>query len=66
MPEVGGDAVLYVEPGNVRQIAEAMAKIASDSDLRDEFIAVGFTQKQNFSWNKTAGLLWESIKQTGF
>jgi hypothetical protein len=43
-----------------------MAKIASDSDLRDEFIAVGFTQKQNFSWNKTAGLLWESIKQTGF
>jgi glycosyltransferase involved in cell wall biosynthesis len=66
MPEVGGDAVLYVEPGNVRQIAEAMAKIASDSDLRDELIALGFTQKQNFSWNKTAGLLWESIKQTGF
>lgn len=66
MPEVGGDAVLYVEPGNVRQIAEAMAKIASDSDLRDEIIALGFTQKQNFSWNKTAGLLWESIKQTGF
>lgn len=66
MPEVGGDAVLYVEPGNVRQIAEAMAKIASDSDLRDELIALGFTQKQNFSWNKTAGLLWKSIKQTGF
>lgn len=66
MPEVGGDAVLYVEPGNVRQIAKAMAKIASDSDLRDELIALGFTQKQNFSWNKTAGLLWESIKQTGF
>ncbi|MGC9353453.1 MAG: glycosyltransferase family 4 protein [Mariniphaga sp.] len=66
MPEVGGDAVLYVEPGNVKQIAEAMAKIASDSDLRDELIALGSTQKQNFSWNKTAGLLWESIKQTGF
>jgi len=66
MPEVGGDAVLYVEPENVKQIAGAMGKIASDSDLRDRLIALGSSQKQNFSWNKTADLLWESIKQTGF
>ena len=64
MPEVGGDAVLYVEPENVKQIASAMEKIASDSDLRSELIEKGFNQTMNFSWDKTASLLWESIKQT--
>ena len=64
MPEVGGDAVLYVEPENVKQIASSMEKIASDSDLRSELIEKGFNQTMNFSWDKTAILLWESIKQT--
>lgn len=64
MPEVGGDAVLYVEPGNVKQIAAAMGKVASDTDLRSELIKKGFLQKENFSWNKTASLLWKSINQT--
>jgi glycosyltransferase involved in cell wall biosynthesis len=65
MPEVGGDAVLYVDPESVEQISEAMEKIASDSDLRSELIKKGLRRKEVFSWNKTAGLLWESIKQTG-
>jgi glycosyltransferase involved in cell wall biosynthesis len=62
MPEVGGDAVLYAEPENFKQIAVAMEKIARDSDLRDDLIEKGFNQKMNFSWDKTARLLWESIK----
>ncbi|MBW6534484.1 MAG: glycosyltransferase family 4 protein [Mariniphaga sp.] len=65
MPEVGGDAVLYVEPENVKHITVAMKKIASDSVLRNELIEKGFRQKKNFSWDKTASLLWKSIKQTG-
>jgi glycosyltransferase involved in cell wall biosynthesis len=64
MPEVGGDAVLYVEPENIKQIAATMERIASDSDLRSELIGKGFNQNMNFSWDKTASLLWESIKQT--
>ncbi len=61
MPEVGGDAVLYVEPENMKQIAEAMEKIAFNSDLRNKLIENGFKQKNKFSWDKTSGLLWESI-----
>ncbi len=62
MPEVGGDAVLYANPESVQQIAEAMGKIAGNPDLRSDLIEKGFNQKMNFSWDKTAGLLWESIK----
>jgi glycosyltransferase involved in cell wall biosynthesis len=62
MPEVGGDAVLYAEPENFNQIVVAMEKIARDSDLRNDLIEKGFNQKMNFSWDKTARLLWESIK----
>jgi glycosyltransferase involved in cell wall biosynthesis len=65
MPEVGGNAVLYVEPKNIKQIAEAMKKIASDSNLRNELVEKGLKQKMNFSWDKTALLLWQSIKKVG-
>lgn len=64
MPEVGGDAVLYVDPENVKQIAEAMEKIASSEDLRINLIQKGFVQKENFSWHKTADLLWQSALRT--
>jgi glycosyltransferase involved in cell wall biosynthesis len=65
MPEVGGNAVLYVEPKNIKQIAEAMKKIASDSNFRNELVEKGLKQKMNFSWDKTALLLWQSIKKVG-
>lgn len=63
MPEVGGDAVIYVEPGNVGQIAGAMSKISTDSEFRNELISKGFVQKEKFSWDKTAVLLWESMEK---
>lgn len=65
MPEVGGEAVLYVDPENIGQIANAMEKIVSDSELRNELIDKGFRHKLNFSWDKTAGLLWDSINKVG-
>lgn len=63
MPEVGGDAVIYVEPENARQIAEAMEKMTSDRNFRNELIKKGLIQKNKFSWDKTATLLWESVKK---
>ncbi len=61
MPEVGGDAVLYVNPSKVEQIAKAMEKVAASPDLRAELIKKGFIQKSKFSWDKTSCLLWDSI-----
>ncbi|MBO7101881.1 MAG: glycosyltransferase family 4 protein [Bacteroidales bacterium] len=63
MPEVGGDAVLYVDPADPEDIAHAISRL-SDSQLREELIAKGRTQRQKFSWDRTANLLWDSMKKT--
>lgn len=63
MPEVGGDAVLYADPIKIDQITEAMQKIAEDETLRDSLIQKGFSQKEKFSWDETARLLWMSVER---
>ena len=62
LPEVGGYAVLYVDPFSLNQIKEAMIRIYLEKDLRDSLIEKGFMQKDKFSWDKTAELLWGSIQ----
>lgn len=63
MPEVGGDAVLYVDPTDPEDIAHAISRL-SDTQLREELIAKGRIQRQNFSWDRTANLLWDSMMKT--
>lgn len=62
LPEVGGNAVLYVDPFSLSQIKDAMIRIFLEKDLRDSLIEKGFVQKEKFSWDKTAELLWGSIQ----
>jgi len=62
LPEVGGNAVLYVDPFSLSQIKDAMIRIYQEKDLRDSLIEKGFVQKEKFSWDKTAELLWGSIQ----
>jgi glycosyltransferase involved in cell wall biosynthesis len=64
LPEVCGDAALLVAPDSVSSIAEAMQKIWKDAGLRNSFIEKGKQRSQDFNWNKTANLLWESIERT--
>ena len=64
LPEVGGDAVLYVDPFNIDQITYAMARIADEPELRKMMISKGFKQKKKFSWDQTSRLLWNSIERT--
>lgn len=54
MPEVGGDAVLYVEPLNVKDIKDKLNMISSDNKLREELIKKGFARVRQFSWEKAA------------
>lgn len=62
LPEVGGQAVLYVDPFSLSQIKDAMIRIYLEKDLRESLIEKGFIQKEKFSWDKTAELLWGSIQ----
>jgi hypothetical protein len=64
MPEVGGGAVLLADPFNPNSIKEEMERIALDSDLRLSLIEKGRVRRMDFSWDRTAGLLWASIEKT--
>ncbi len=63
MPEVGGDAVLYIDPSNSDDIAHAIEQLEDDG-LRHQLIEKGRRQRQKFSWDRTANLLWDSLMKT--
>ncbi|MFN4122328.1 MAG: glycosyltransferase family 4 protein [Flavobacteriales bacterium] len=63
MPEVGADAVELVNPFDIQSIAQAMQKVASNEQLRQEMIIKGRKRRQDFSWYRTADLLWLSIEK---
>ena len=63
LPEVGGDAVLYADPFDFAQVTDAMIQLYQDKELRESMIEKGFRQKEKFSWDKTADLLWKSIEK---
>ncbi len=64
LPEIGGDAALYVDPDSITSITEALVKLSSDSVLADQLITKGLLQKEKFSWDQSANHLWQSIQQS--
>jgi glycosyltransferase involved in cell wall biosynthesis len=54
MPEVCGDASVYFDPRNEDEMAEAIAKVAQDKELKTQLIERGFKRVQEFSWERTA------------
>ncbi|MFO7540308.1 MAG: glycosyltransferase family 1 protein, partial [Chloroflexota bacterium] len=54
LPEVVGAAGLLLEPDDVSGWAEALARVLTDSVLRDKMIAQGRVQAATFSWPRTA------------
>jgi glycosyltransferase involved in cell wall biosynthesis len=63
MPEVGGNAVYYVDPYSVQSIADGMNFIARDENLRNQLIQQGNIQIAKFSWDQTARKLWETLEK---
>lgn len=62
LPEVGGEAVVYVDPKNTKSIASALAKFVYiennsftiNTKFRDNLINKGHAQLKKFSWEKCA------------
>jgi len=63
IPEVAGDSVLYVDPQDVRDIAEGMVRIAKDAGLRKKLSMLGKQNVRRFSWKKGAETLLEIFKR---
>ncbi len=64
MPEVAGDAALLVDPDNIKQIEQALHKIAFNSNFASQLVEKGKIRRNDFSWENTAGNVWASIEKT--
>lgn len=63
-PEVGGEAVMYVDADNEKDISNAMIKLYQDEDFRSRLIEKGLQHSNEFSWQKAAEKLWKLIEET--
>ncbi len=57
--EPGGDAALYTTPGDVQELAGALAKVLGDAALRQDMIARGVRHAQNFHISRTSANLMQ-------
>lgn len=57
LPEVAGNAALFVEPDKIDSIANGIEQITSNETLRNDLIQKGFVRAQDFSWDRTAGII---------
>jgi glycosyltransferase involved in cell wall biosynthesis len=55
LPEIGGEAAVYFEPGKVKSIA---AGIRAAMNEREKLSQLGLEQAKKFSWEKTAQETW--------
>lgn len=54
LPEVAGEAAIYFDPLNIKQMTDVLVLLLSNDDERRVLIARGEKNLQRFSWEKTA------------
>lgn len=54
LPEVGGDAVAWVEPEDEDSIASTLEKVLTDGETADRLRKEGLSRAKQFSWGDTA------------
>lgn len=61
MPEVIGDAAVFVDPLDPAAMSEAMAGVLTDNALRSELVAKGYENIKRFTWDDAARKLHDII-----
>jgi alpha-1,3-rhamnosyl/mannosyltransferase len=56
LPEVAGDAALWVKPDDAADLASAITRVLSDDQLRGRLGAGSLRRSEAFSWDETARL----------
>ncbi len=54
LPEVAGDAALFMNPHDETDLLKALLRIIEDESLRHTLIAKGLKQANRFTWQRTA------------
>lgn len=54
IPEVGGNAALYIDPESVDELSAAMLKLICDPALRESMSSLGRARAVQFGWDRVA------------
>jgi glycosyltransferase involved in cell wall biosynthesis len=63
LPEIAGDAALFASPDSPGSIRDGMIRIVHEEGLREALVEKGRERRELFSWDHTAGKLWDSVQQ---
>jgi len=61
LPEIAGEAALYVSPDSPGSIRDAMIRSVKEQGLRELLINKGRERRRLYSWERTASALWDTI-----
>lgn len=62
--EVADQAALLIDPNEPSAIADGLGRVLQNSDLSSSLIEKGLARAAQFSWDKTADDLWNSMMKT--
>ncbi|MBK7259367.1 MAG: glycosyltransferase family 4 protein [Ignavibacteriae bacterium] len=62
LPEVCGEAAVYIDPDDTRSFAEALLSIETDAHLRERLRAAGFAQAATFTWEEAAATFLGALR----
>jgi glycosyltransferase involved in cell wall biosynthesis len=63
LPEVGGDAVEYVDPFDERSIAAGLERLLRDPGRREQLAGRAVARAAGFTWERTAELTLEAVER---
>jgi len=63
LPEVCGDAAVYVDPDDSRGMAATIAEVLTDRDRLEDLRQRGIARARQFSWTASARRLWDAYAE---
>jgi glycosyltransferase involved in cell wall biosynthesis len=63
LPEIAGDAALYFDPGDPRELEQQIERVLSEPDLRRDLIARGQQRAAMFRWDVAAERTLEVLRR---
>lgn len=66
LPEVCGEAALYLDGGEARAIEKAVREMAGNQELRQRLVELGSQQSRKFSWKQSAKVFLDAAADCHF
>jgi glycosyltransferase involved in cell wall biosynthesis len=65
LPEIAGDAALFIDPNDTEMLAEAIFQVMTDPTLRQQLIHRGRQRAKHFSWGSFTNEILNALHQLG-